>query len=160
MVAVQMTRRTDYGGEGHAAGERDQRDGGGGEVECVAEHALQAPAGRARGAGVSWRGGGRHPCRLSGVYSPSGGEADSVIESQELRFLALLMLRMPRPLTRPSYTRLASLDSTHVRGHSALTRALAADTIAVLELRTDPEAISTRATLTQIREQALAMKKR
>ena len=69
------------------------------------------------------------------------------------------MLRMPRPLTRPSYTRLASLDSTHVRGHSALTRALAAERIAVLELRTAPEAITTGATLTQIRDTALARAK-
>ena len=38
----------------------------------------------------------------------------------------------------------------------ALTRALAADRIAVLELRTAPEAITTGATLTQIRETALA----
>ena len=38
----------------------------------------------------------------------------------------------------------------------ALERALAADRVALLELRTDPEAITTRATLSQIREAALA----
>ncbi|MBT3533242.1 MAG: thiamine pyrophosphate-binding protein [Rhodospirillaceae bacterium] len=38
----------------------------------------------------------------------------------------------------------------------ALDRALAADTVAVLELRTDPEAINTRTTLTAIREASLA----
>ena len=38
----------------------------------------------------------------------------------------------------------------------ALARALAADTLAVLELRTEAEAITTRATLTQIREMAEA----
>jgi acetolactate synthase-1/2/3 large subunit len=41
---------------------------------------------------------------------------------------------------------------------AALDRALAADTVAVLELRTDPEAINTRTTLTAIREAALAKK--
>ncbi|MDE0726611.1 MAG: thiamine pyrophosphate-binding protein, partial [Alphaproteobacteria bacterium] len=39
---------------------------------------------------------------------------------------------------------------------AALDRALAADTVAVLELRTDPEAINTRTTLTAVREAALA----
>lgn len=38
----------------------------------------------------------------------------------------------------------------------ALERALAADTLALLELRTDPEAITTRTTLAQIRDSALA----
>ncbi len=39
---------------------------------------------------------------------------------------------------------------------AALDRALAADMVAVLELRTDPEAINTRTTLTAVREAALA----
>ena len=42
---------------------------------------------------------------------------------------------------------------------AALDRALAADTVAVLELRTDPEAINTRTTLTAIREAALTKQK-
>jgi acetolactate synthase I/II/III large subunit len=41
----------------------------------------------------------------------------------------------------------------------ALERALAADRVALLELRTDPEAITTRATLSQIRAAALARQK-
>ena len=41
----------------------------------------------------------------------------------------------------------------------ALERALAADRLAVLELRTEAEAITTRATLTQIREQAEARRR-
>ena len=47
-----------HGGEGHAEGERDLGGGGGGQAERVTEHALQAFAGRARGAGVSFRRGG------------------------------------------------------------------------------------------------------
>jgi len=42
---------------------------------------------------------------------------------------------------------------------AALERALAADTLALLELRTDPEAITTRATLSQIRDAALERQK-
>jgi acetolactate synthase-1/2/3 large subunit len=39
---------------------------------------------------------------------------------------------------------------------AALDRALAADKVAVLELRTDPEAITSKTTLTAIREAAVA----
>ncbi len=42
---------------------------------------------------------------------------------------------------------------------AALDRALAAETAAVLELRTDPEAITTKTTLTEIREASLAKQK-
>ncbi len=51
MVAVRMTRRTDYGGEGHAACERHFRGGGGGAAAGVAVDALKASTGRARALG-------------------------------------------------------------------------------------------------------------